>query len=280
MYPAISPEQTPALQQPGKVVLITGAGRGIGRAIALQYAHAGVGAIILCARSTAQLDQVAHSIHAINASIRVHQQPVDVTSDSAVAALASQVATLESRLDILVNNAGYSAPWGALHESSTRDWWHGFQVNLKGPFLLTHAFLPLLTRTAQQQQTGHVHVVNVASMGAHQVNAFASNYTISKLAVCRLTENIDVGYRDQGVIAVSVHPGGVMTALAEQELDILRPYLNDTPELCGGFAVWITAEPRKWLGGRYVAAPWDVDALLERRDEIVEGDKLKVKLVV
>ena len=56
--------------------------------------------------------------------------------------------------------------------------------------------------------------------------------------------------------------------------------LNDTPELCGGFAVWLTAQPRKWLGGRYVAAPWDVEVLEKMKDEIVSGDKLKVKLKV
>ena len=56
--------------------------------------------------------------------------------------------------------------------------------------------------------------------------------------------------------------------------------LNDTPELCGGFTVWLTAEPRNWLAGRYVAAPWDVRALEKMKNEIVSDDKLKVKLRV
>jgi len=56
--------------------------------------------------------------------------------------------------------------------------------------------------------------------------------------------------------------------------------LNDTPELGGGFAVWLTASARKWLGGRYLAATWDVEKLESRQEEIVQGDKLKVKLVV
>ena len=221
IYPAISAEQNTSLHQPDKVVLITGAGRGIGRAIALQYAHAKVASIILCARTASQLDEVASAIKAINSEIRVQKHSVDVASESAVAALAEDIAKKEDRLDILVNNAGYSARWTPLLLSEPTDWWRSFEVNLKGPYLMTRAFLPLLLKTAEK--TGHVDVVNLASIGAHQVNAVASNYTMSKLAVCRLTENIDVGYRDKSVSAVSVNPGGVETELASQEIDILKP---------------------------------------------------------
>lgn len=56
--------------------------------------------------------------------------------------------------------------------------------------------------------------------------------------------------------------------------------LTDTPELSGGFIVWLTAKKREWLAGRYVSATWDVDVLEGMKDEIVKGDKLKVKLVV
>ena len=221
IYPAISPKETPSLHQPDKVVLITGAGRGIGRAIALQYAHAGVGAIILCARSSGELDEVGSAIKSVNDSVRVHKHSVDVASESAVASLATNVESKESRLDILINNAGSSAPWVPIHASKPSEWWRTFEVNLKGPYLLVQAFLPLLLKTAEK--TGHVDVVNMASIGAHQVNAVASNYTISKLALCRLSENIDVAYADQGVNVISVHPGGVETVLASQEIDILKP---------------------------------------------------------
>lgn len=221
IYPAISAQETISLHQPDKVVLITGAGRGIGRAIALQYAYAKVASIILCARTASQLDEVASAIKTIDNGVRVHKYSVDVTSESAIAALAEDIAKNEDRLDILVNNAGYSARWTPLHLSEPSDWWRSFEVNLKGPYLLTRAFLPLLLRTAET--TGHVDVVNLASIGAHQVNDVASNYTMSKLAVCRLTENIDVGYGDKGVSAISVNPGGVETELASQEIDILKP---------------------------------------------------------
>jgi len=56
--------------------------------------------------------------------------------------------------------------------------------------------------------------------------------------------------------------------------------MTDTPELCGGFTVWLTKDARTWLGGRYVSTTWDVEKLDSMREEIVAGDKLKVKLVV
>tara|TARA_R110002003_G_scaffold1035_10_gene22127 strand:- start:7480 stop:7692 length:213 start_codon:yes stop_codon:yes gene_type:complete len=62
--------------------------------------------------------------------------------------------------------------------------------------------------------------------------------------------------------------------------DIKRIVLNDTPDLCGGFVVWLTAKPRTWLAGRYVSATWDVDTLEKMKDEIVKGDKLVVRMVV
>ena len=54
----------------------------------------------------------------------------------------------------------------------------------------------------------------------------------------------------------------------------------DTPELCGGFVVWLTAEARTWLGGRYVSSTWDVDVLQGMKEEIVAGNKLKAKMIV
>ncbi|UPX19946.1 uncharacterized protein EKO05_0010195 [Ascochyta rabiei] len=209
----------------------------------------------------------------------LHKQSIDVTSESAVANLAEQVQSGETRLDVLINNAGDSAPWVPLHESDPAKWWRTMEVNVKGPYLLAHAFLPLLLKTAEM--TGNVDIINVSSIGALTVTEeVASAYGISKLAVYRLTEHLDVGYAAKGINAVSVHPGGVETTLAKRALDILKPYLIDTEDLCGGFAVWITAEPRKWLGGRYASATWYVDVLEKMKDDIVDGDKLKVKLAV
>jgi NAD(P)-dependent dehydrogenase (short-subunit alcohol dehydrogenase family) len=205
IYPLIDASKNKDLNQSGKVVLITGAGRGIGRAIALQYAHAQVASIILCARTGSELDEVESSIRKIT---------LDVTNESAVKECADAVKKSEGRLDILINNAGASEPWVPLGESKPNNWWNTLEVNLKGPYLLLHAFLPLLVETAKANQSV-VDVVNMSSIGANVVFHDCSGYGISKLALSRLTEFASVEYGAEGVNVISMHPGGVLTKLAE-----------------------------------------------------------------
>jgi len=278
IYPHISAVQTPSLKQKGKVILVTGSSRGIGRAIALQYAYAGVACIILCARSTSQLEEVERDIKMINGSIRVIMFPLDVGSEVDIKKCAREVQSKEGRLDVLINNAGFSAPWVPLAESDPQEWWQTFEVNVKGPYLMLHAFLPLLMSTAKGY--GSIPgVINISSIGAHMTNIGASAYQISKLAVLRLTEFVTEEYGAQGVNAFSVHPGGVPTDMA-LAVPVLKPFLTDTPELCGGFCVWLTAEDRTWLAGRYLSAAWDVGKLESMKLGILESNKLKVRMVV
>ena len=220
IYPAIDASKNPNLKQSGKVVLITGAGRGIGRAIALQYAHASAALIILSARTSAELDEVESAINKINPNVRVLKQKLDVTDSSAVAAFAKEFKAKEGRLDILVNNAGASGPWEKVAETDPLDWWSLMEVNLKGPYLILQAFLPLLVATAEEQKT-YVNIVNVSSIGAAQVAPTGSAYGVSKLALLRLSEFVDAEYAGQGVNVVGLHPGGVATKLAK-EVDLIK----------------------------------------------------------
>ncbi|KAF3040178.1 hypothetical protein E8E11_005221 [Didymella keratinophila] len=262
IYPAIDVTKTSDLQQSGKVVLITGAGRGIGRSMAIQYAHAKVSTIIICARTGSELDEVAARISEANSSVAVVKETLNVTDGAAVKKLAQRITDDFGRLDILINNAGLSRPWEPVGETDPEDYWQVLEVNLHGPLLLTHAFLPLLVKTAETEKT-HVNIINVTSIGA----------------VTRLSEFVGVEYGKKGVNVVGIHPGGVVTKLAN-EIKEIRDFLTDEPGLCGGFVVWLSGKDRTWLNGRYVSATWDVDALESKRKEIEEGDKLKLKLVV
>ncbi|KAF2622551.1 putative oxidoreductase ucpA [Macroventuria anomochaeta] len=278
IYPAIDVSKTANLQQPGKVVLITGAGRGIGRSMAIQYARANVATIIICARTTSELDEVESAVQKANASVRVRKEALSVTDGAAVKDLARRVGEEEGCLDILINNAGLSRPWEPIGDTDPEDYWQVLEVNLKGPLLLLHAFLPLLVKTAETHNS-HVNVINVTSIGAVTVVPGGSSYALAKLALQRMSEFVGLEYGGKGVNVVGMHPGAVVTKLAN-EIKEIKDYLTDTPELCGGFVVWLSSQERGWLNGRYVSATWDVDALEGMKEDIVECDKLKVKLIV
>ena len=139
---------------------------------------------------------------------------------------------------------------------------------------MTRAFLPLLLRGGEKT------IVNMSSIGAHMTRPGASAYQAGKLAQLRLTEFINVEYAAQGILALAIHPGAVPTELGFNLPANAHSSLVDTPELAADTIVWLTQEKRMWLAARYLSATWDMPEIMSRKDEIVEGDKLKVRLVV
>ncbi|EUC33547.1 hypothetical protein COCCADRAFT_26172 [Bipolaris zeicola 26-R-13] len=92
----------------------------------------------------------------------------------------------------------------------------------------------------------------------------------------RLVERLAGQYRGEGVLTVAVHPGAVNTEMASEATpESLRAYLSDDVGLCGAFCVWLSCEKRMWLNGRLLSASWDVDELVEKKDEIEDRDMLK-----
>lgn len=219
LYPAIDVSKTPSLQQPGKVVLITGAGRGVGRAMAIQYAHAKVSTIVICARTASELDEVADQVKEVNSAVAVQKEVMNVTDGAAIKKLARRLSDELGRLDILINNAGVMRPLDSVGDMDPENYWHVLEVNLHGPLLLTHAFLPLLVKTAETQST-HVNIINVTSIGGVNVTPGSSSYAISKLALQKLSEFIGIEYGAKGVNVVGMHPGGVVTDLAKEVAEI------------------------------------------------------------
>ncbi|KIV82202.1 hypothetical protein PV11_04329 [Exophiala sideris] len=278
IYPQIDPTKSD-LSQPGKVVLITGSGRGLGRSTALRYAEAGVAAIVLCARTASQVDETHSQIKQVNPKVRLHTFAVDVTNEQQVLAMADTIRKEEGRLDVLINNAGTTDKWEPITKGDTEAWLKCWHLHIKGTYLMLKAFLPLLVETAKKQNSV-VDVINTTTIAAHLAMPGGSAYMGSKFALMRLSEFVASEYADQGVNCVSLHPGGVDTGIAKDLGPLVQAAMTDTAELCAGSAVWLTKGQRTWLNGRYVAATWDVDELEDKRAEIVEGDKLKLRMVV
>lgn len=264
----------------GKYVLITGAAGGIGRATATSYARAGASRIAIADLSS--LDDVVQEIKEAAANSK-HPEPIvipvklDVTDRASVqAAVKPILEAFDGRLDVLINNAGYLSRSVGIPDTDPDDWWRDFEVNVKGVYLMTHTFWPLLLKSSTKI------ILNLGSIAAVSNTPLCSSYGSAKLAVLRFTEYIvqDHGEGKDGILAIAVHPGGIKTKLGANLPEELHDYLIDTPQLAGDTLMWLGAERREWLAGRYVSSCWDMEELEGRREEIVKGDLLKVKLAL
>ncbi|CZR65374.1 uncharacterized protein PAC_15274 [Phialocephala subalpina] len=178
------------------------------------------------------------------------------------------------KLDILVNNAGYMATLSPISTTDDSTYWRTFEINLRGTYRVTKAFLPLLLSSPSGLKT----IVNLNSVAAHTIRLEASAYGTSKFAVLRWTDFLVEENRDSGLIAFCVHPGFVMTKLAEAMPKETYAWLTDTPALAADMITFLTQGRREWLAGQYVSCQWDMGELMAREKEIVEGDKLKMRM--
>ncbi|OKL57839.1 hypothetical protein UA08_07190 [Talaromyces atroroseus] len=269
-YPTINPSQQ---DLHNKYVFITGASKGIGRETALSYAQAGCAGIGIGARTDLSsliplLEQAAQS--AGKAAPKVKAVTLDVTDEASVAEAAASIAEVFPRVDILINNAGYLEKRAKIAESDPSEWWKSWDVNVKGPYLVTRAFLPQML-----ERGGEKIIVNLCSIAAHLRSPGGSAYQTSKLAVLRLTEFLDVDHGPDGILTFAIHPGGVLTDMGRRLPLERQPALTESPRLCADSLVFLTRERREWLAGRYVSATWDVEELISKREDIVARDLLK-----
>ncbi|KAF2667531.1 putative oxidoreductase [Microthyrium microscopicum] len=245
----------------GHTVLITGASRGIGRSTAVSFAQNGAANIIIAAVS--------------GPKPKILKLQLDVTSDSSVAAAAKAVKEKFGTIDVLINNAGFLTEWSSIADANPKNWWKSWEVNVKGIFLVSHYFIPLILAAPSESPKT---IINISSVGALFVGLGGFAYQGSKTAVMRFTEFIAAEYAEQEISAYCVHPGGVKTELADNAPEFIAESLIDSPELAGDAMALLAAEKRQWLNGRYMSVNWDLEGLFSRREEIVSEDKLKLRM--
>jgi NADP-dependent 3-hydroxy acid dehydrogenase YdfG len=187
----------------GKVALVTGAGRGIGRAIALAFAEEGA-AVALVARSRADLAGVAAEIRERGG--RALAVPTDVTQDAAVESVVENVAGELGRLDILVTSAG-TASFAPVADSKPGDWDAMLALNLRAVMVCCRAALPTMMR----QRSGTI--LNLASIAAKRALPGSAVYTATKMAVIGFSRVLAEELRPHGVRVGVLVPGAVDTPL-------------------------------------------------------------------
>ncbi|KAK4232722.1 hypothetical protein C8A03DRAFT_39676 [Achaetomium macrosporum] len=269
VYPSIDPSK-PELSLAGKVVIITGASRGIGaRGIVPAFAKAGPKGIVLVATNAEKLAAVEASLKSINPEVQVLSVATDISDASSVAELFAKIKTHFGHADVLINNAAVYAGGGTIHEEDPAKWWQNFEVNTKGAFLLAQNFIKSLPSPSSTEAT----IVNLVTGGAWLVYPFMSGYSISKLATLQLTTHLATAYPN--ITAISLHPGLIETDMMD---DAFKRFNLDSPHLVGGLTVWLSTEKAKFLSGKVIASNWSVDDLVERKEEIQKGKLLQMDL--
>jgi 3-oxoacyl-[acyl-carrier protein] reductase len=235
-------------QLASQIAVVTGAGRGIGRAIALKFAAEG--ADIACVSRTAEnAEKVAAEVRALGR--RAWALAVDVADAAAVAGAAEKILAEAGRVDILVNNAGITRD-GLLMRMSEADWDAVLDTNLKGAFLFTKAF----TRAFLKQRSGRI--LNIASVIGLIGNAGQANYAASKAALIGFTKSMARELGSRGITVNALAPGFVETdmtaALNEQvRADLLKtiPLASlGQPEDIAHAALFLASPAARYITGQ------------------------------
>lgn len=187
-----------------KNALITGAGKGIGKAIAIALAKEGVN-VILVARTKSDVDQVANEVTKLG--VKALALAADVANMTSInSAVETAIAEFKS-IDILINNAGIAA-FGKFLELEPATWERIIQVNLMGTYYTTRAVIPNMI----ERQTGDI--INISSTAGLNGNALTSAYSASKFAVLGLTDSLMQEMRKHNVRVTALTPSTVATDLA------------------------------------------------------------------
>ncbi|WDY59271.1 SDR family oxidoreductase [Pseudomonas sp. PSKL.D1] len=197
------------MTQNKKIALVTGAGSGIGRAVALALLQDGF-SLVLAGRRAEPLEAVAEQIRA--AGGEALPVPTDVRDEHSVAQLFATIEEVHGRLDVIFNNAGINAPAVPVDELPLENWRNLMATNVDGVFLCARAAFGLMRR--QQPQGGRI--INNGSISAHTPRPFTAPYTASKHAVLGITKALALDGRPYNIVCSQVDIGNALTELSER----------------------------------------------------------------
>jgi NAD(P)-dependent dehydrogenase (short-subunit alcohol dehydrogenase family) len=220
-----------------KVILVTGGGRGIGRAVALACACEGA-QVAICARTAAEIEKTVAELRALKAEC--DGWGCDVTSEEAVAELIANVKKRFGRIDVLVNSAGVMTRASPAWELDVKKWDYTLAVNLRGLFLITRAVLPLMIR----QKGGSI--INLASAIGRMAYPNFIAYSTSKWGLEGFTQALAAELRSQHIRVNSVDPGTVATKLTG--------FMGSKPEAVTDVFVYLASEDSKGVTGKMLSA--------------------------
>ena len=279
-YPFIDPSKYHDILR-GKTVLVTGSGRGIGRATALAFAVAGANVACL-SRTYSDVEAVGKEIRCLGAEATIFQ--CDVTDPSHPSQVVKALEDKYGAIDVLVNNAGTSRISTMEHESDFEVPWAVIETNLRGPLAFTHAVTPGMVAR------GMGIIINVVSALAVTDPPYFWAYSAAKAGMIKATHILDKELRTKGILSFAVHPGMIadttlgIGALNETALEKdpelgrfmkdFMPSMRDRLTLpADTFVALCTNKDAQLLSGRYIDCCQDLEELLEAaKSGRLEGD--------
>ncbi len=238
----------------GKVALVTGGSRGIGEMIAEGFVANGVRTYI-SSRKAEACDATAERLSEQGECVSI---PADLSTNQGISALADEIKARESRLDILVNNAG--ATWGASIEKFPESGWDKIMdINVKGPFFLTQALLPLLEMSAKPEDPARI--INVGSIDGINVNKLGTySYGPSKAAIHHLTRTFASHLADRNITANAIAPGpfpskmtaGIAQAMGDKIRENVPLKRWGEPEDMAGIAIFLSSKASAYVSGAVI----------------------------
>lgn len=230
-----------------QVAVVTGASRGIGRQIAIDFARAGANVVVTARSSESAPSQLPGTIDGTTREVealggRALAIPMDVTREDQVQSMAERTLREFGRCDILVNNAGISFP-APFHETPLKRWDLVMNVNLRGAVMCMQAFLPSMI----ERKSGRI--INVSSFLAEFVAPGMVSYSVSKIALEKLTQYAGVELRE---FNIPVNALRIELNIATEGWMYRNPGVDfstwDKPEAASEAALWIATQPLDYTG--------------------------------
>ena len=266
-----------------EVGVVTGAGRGIGREIALTHAREGA-KVALLARTATEIEEVAAAIAAAGGT--AHPYALDIVDLGAVTKAFAEIEKDLGPVSVLVNNAGAFAGIGPIWDVDPAAWWRDVETNVRGTFNCCRAAVTGM----MQRKRGRI--INLTGGGTGTSFPNGSGYATSKAGILRFTECVSDTLTDSGVLVFAMDPGLVRTRMTEYQLSSKagQRYLPDTerwfergvnvpPTMAARLSVEIARGRFDKLAGRMLtAARGDLDLAEAAVDEIVADDLRSLRI--
>jgi NAD(P)-dependent dehydrogenase (short-subunit alcohol dehydrogenase family) len=267
----------------GQVAIVTGSGRGIGRAIAQALARTGA-EVAVVARTEEQLTETVRLIREAKGQAVAFR--ADVTDQEAVECMVADVEKQLGPIDLLVSNAGHGGEVGSMWEVDPAEWWRCIDVNLRGPFLCARAVLPGMIARRRGR------IVTTASHTGLVLWPGSGAYAISKTAVIRFSEQLAAETKEHSIPVFAIHPGGVETELTASQFksDAARKWFpgiyeyvaqggsGQPPELAANLVLFLASGKADALSGCYISVDDDVAEMARRAEEVRQAELYTLRL--